>query len=67
MSSAERLEASGQIGIYDYRDWYLKNGGTPDQALEGWLRHERLAMEKGEIDATCAFWANAVASAVVPH
>jgi signal transduction histidine kinase len=41
------FEAKGQIGIYDYLDWYLKNGGTPDQALEGWLRHERLALENG--------------------
>jgi signal transduction histidine kinase/CheY-like chemotaxis protein len=43
----EAFEAKGQIGIYSYLDWYLKNGGTPDQALEGWLRHERLALENG--------------------
>jgi signal transduction histidine kinase len=40
-------EASGQIGIYDFEDWYLKNGGTPHQALEAWLEHERLALEQG--------------------
>ena len=40
-------EARGQIGIYDFRDWYLKSGGTPPQALQAWVDHERLAIENG--------------------
>jgi signal transduction histidine kinase len=40
-------EASGQIGIYFFRDWYLKSGGTPPQALQAWVDHERLAIENG--------------------
>ncbi|HWM92754.1 MAG TPA: MEDS domain-containing protein [Thermoanaerobaculia bacterium] len=43
----DAYEASGQIGIYDFLDWYLKSGGTPPQALQAWLDHERLAMEQG--------------------
>jgi signal transduction histidine kinase len=40
-------ETRGQIGIYDFRDWYLKSGGTPSQALQAWVEHERLAIENG--------------------
>src|SRR5215203_4170413 len=40
-------DARGQIGIYDFRDWYLKSGGSPSQALQAWVDHERLAIENG--------------------
>jgi signal transduction histidine kinase len=41
-------EARGQIEIVDHDEWYLRAGRQESaQALDGWIEHERRALESG--------------------
>ena len=47
MPDFSRYLESGQIAVYDFQDWYLRSGNSPDQALAAWVEHERRAIERG--------------------
>lgn len=48
MPDFERFLASGQIEIWNHRDWYLKNGEQhPSEVLQGWIDREKRALDRG--------------------